>query len=121
MTVAEALAIIQHLTPSMYGEDDLRRWLLMCERNIYSEIVRTHDGGLCAPEPSGEDCEELIVPDIMAEDVYINFLQARIAKENSENVKYNQSIALYNAAYERFARWYNERHRPRPRGMAWRF
>jgi hypothetical protein len=116
MTFGKAIEIVKKLTPSMYSDDELRRWLMLCETQIYDEIVLTHAGACCRSRPTGEDCEELIVPEHMAEDVYINFLQARIAKENAENVKYNQSIGLFNDAYTRFARWYNERFRPLPSG-----
>lgn len=121
MTVQEALTLARRLTPSQYSDDDLRRWLMLCERHIFDSIILTHEDSRCCPTPDGEDCYELIAPDLFAEDIYINFLQARIAKENAENVKYNQSISLYNDAYTRFAKWYNERHRPRPRRVWWRF
>lgn len=121
MTVQEALTLARRLTPNQYSDDDLRRWLMLCEENIFDSIVLTHDGHMCVPKPTGEDCSELIAPDLFAEDIYINFIQARIAKENLENVKYNQAISLYNDGYLKFAKWYNERHAPRPRRVWWRF
>jgi len=117
MLVKEALQIIQRLTPSLYSEEELRRWLMLIERQIFEEIILTHAGACCRSAPTGDDEDELLVPDRFAEDVYINFLQMRIAKENQENAKYNQSAALFNDAYLKFARWYNERFLPLPCGL----
>ena len=120
MLVKEALEITQRLTPSLYGEEELRRWLMLIETQIWEEIILTHEGRCCRSAPTGDDDAELLVPDRFAEDVYINFLQMRIAKENQENAKYNQSAALFNDAYTKYARWYNERFRPLPRGAFFR-
>ena len=112
MLVKEALQIVQRLTPSLYSEEELKRWLMLIETQIFEEIILTHAGHCCRSAPTGDDDDELLVPDRFAEDVYINFLQMRIAKENAENAKYNQSATLFNDAYTKFARWYNERHFP---------
>lgn len=117
MLVKEALEITQRLTPNLYSEEDRRRWLLNLEKQIFDEIVLTHVHGCGVPIPTGEDCEELIVPDRFAEDVYINWLQARIHKENHEDAKYNQAAVRFNAAYEAFAKWYNTKHRAVPFGL----
>lgn len=121
MTVREVLDIVMNLTPSKYGEDTLRRWLKIVEGTIFHDVVLSHEGACCVPEPTCEDCDTLIVPDTMAEDVYINYLQMRIAKENTEDTKYNQAAGRFNAAYDRFAKWYNVHHRPIPRRTAWKY
>lgn len=120
MLFKEALEITNRLTPNMYSEEDRRRWLMLAEEQIWKEIILTHKGACCMPKPTGEDDSELLAPDQFAEDLYVNFLQARIAKENLENVKYNQSITLYNDAFRRFSAWYNERHMPIGSGVPWR-
>lgn len=117
MLFKEALEITNRLTPNLYSEADRRRWLLTLEKQIFEEVVLTHEGGCCRSIPTGEDCEELIVPDKYAEDVYVNWLQARIHKENAEDAKYNAAVTRYNAAYTAFCKWYNARHRVIPRGI----
>ena len=120
MLFKEALEITKRLTPSLYKDEELSRWLMMCERQIWEEIILTHTGWCCRSKPTGEADSELIVPDRFAEDIYVNFLQARIAKENQETMKYNAAITLYNDGYTRFAKWYNERHKPLPCGLSWK-
>ena len=83
MTVREVLDIVMNLTPSKYGEDTLRRWLKIVEGTIFHDVVLTHEGACCVPEPTCEDCDTLIVPDTMAEDVYINYLQRRTRRTRS--------------------------------------
>ena len=120
MLFQEALTIQNDLTPSLYDEETRARWLLLVETQIFDEIIMTHTGWMCRTKPTGDMDSELLVPDQFAEDVYVNYLQARIAKENQESAKYNQAVALYNDALKRFSAWYNERHRPLPRGLCWR-
>lgn len=120
MLFKEALQIAHKLTPSMYSEEDRARWLLMLENQIWNEVIMTHVGFCCKGKPTGEPDSELLVPDQFAEDVYVNWLQARVAKENAESAKYNQAAALFNAAYGQYKGWYNERHRPLPDRLCWR-
>ena len=120
MLFKEALEITDRLTPNMYSSEDKRRWLLTVENQIFDEIILTHEGWPCRPKPEDEDDYELCVPDRFAEDVYINWLQARIHKENTEDAKYNQAVTRYNAALTAFSKWYNARHRVIPRGLHYR-
>ena len=114
MKYSEAIEITDKRMVNTYSAEDKLRWLHMLDKQIFDELIsqREHKTVLCAcPEMHGE----LLVPEPYAEDVYINFLQARIAKENEEFGKYNSFIQLYNDGYNRFARRYAEKHRSLPR------
>ena len=63
----------------------------------------------------------LLVPYPYDEDIYNYFLQSQIDKENGEMAKYNQSVVLYNNAYQTFWNWYNRTHVPLPAEAAFRF
>lgn len=58
---------------------------------------------------------ELLVPDPYAEDIYINYLESRIDKENAEIAKYNVDISLFNQAYQAYADIYNRNNMPKRR------
>lgn len=109
MKLSEAIEIADRRTPNGYDTPDKVRWLLMLDQEIYNELILTREDSDGVTLPEGEN-DALLVPEPYAEDVYVNFLQARIAKENGENVKYNQAISLYNEGYLRYARYYCERH-----------
>lgn len=70
------------------------------------------------PKPPYTDpTDELIIRDPYGSQIYLHWLQAQIASENSEIAKYNQQMALYNAAYQTFCNYINSNFMPkRPRG-----
>lgn len=124
MTISEVIEITDRLTPNAYDDADKVRWLLELDLLIYAETIQTHTGGedVVRPMYSPEDMASvLIVPEPYAEDVYVNYLQAKIAQQNSEDAKYNKSIMYYNDGFTRYAKAYNERHTPLPRKTFFRF
>ena len=54
---------------------------------------------------------ELIVP-APYDEVYLFWLQSKIDYWNGEMGKYNNSIMMYNQAYENFEKAYNREHKP---------
>jgi len=58
---------------------------------------------------------ELLIPEPYAEDVYINYLESRIDKENAEMAKYNADISLYNQAYQTYSDFFNRNNMPKRR------
>lgn len=109
MKISEAIEIADQRTPNGYDTPDKVRWLAALDQQIYDELIQTREGGENVTLPENEE-DALLVPEPYAEDVYLNYLQARIAKENGENIKYNVAISLYNEGYLRYARYYCERH-----------
>ena len=123
MTIAEAIDITDKLMPNAYEETDKVRWLLEIDMLVYDDLIATHEGALLSYMPdysAGDITEELLIPEPYAEDVYINFLQAKIAQHNGEDAKYNKAIIFYNDGYTRYAKAYNALHRPLP-SQAFRF
>ena len=73
--------------------------------------------------PYTEPKARLIIPEPYAEDIYCHYLQAKIASENAETVKYNQQITLFNSAYDEWVNLYNRTHMPKQArgGNRWRY
>lgn len=57
--------------------------------------------------------DELIVKDPYGSEIYQHWLQAKIAEENAEIVKYNQQKMLFDAAYKEWTDYYNRTHMPK--------
>lgn len=124
MTIAEAIDLTDKLTPNAYEETDKVRWLLEIDMLIYNDLVATHEGAesVSKPEYTADDISAvLLAPEPYAEDIYVNFLQAKIAQQNSEDAKYNKAVLFYNDGYTRFAKAYNAAHRPQPQGTYFKF
>lgn len=124
MTIAEAIDITDKLTPNAYEETDKVRWLLEIDSLIYNDLIATHEGAESVSKPeytAGDIAAVLLAPEPYAEDIYVNFLQAKIAQQNGEDAKYNKAIIFYNDGYTRFAKAYNAANRPRPSSAYFRF
>lgn len=124
MTIAEAIDLTDKLTPNAYEETDKVRWLLEMDRLIYNDLVATHEGAenIDRPEYTAADiAATLLVPEPYAEDIYVNFLQAKIAQQNGEDAKYNKAVLFYNDGYTRFAKAYNAAHMPLPVNAHFKF
>lgn len=115
MTISEAIARCDLVKPNQFDGQTKVEWLTRLDGKVWWDVIRSHEGA-----PEGEmpryttaDMEKtLLVPDPYAEEVYVRYLQSMIDLENAEISKYNQSAAMYNAAYQVFAAWYNRTHLP---------
>ena len=122
MTIRDVIANVDELMPNQYSTEQKIRWLSVLDGKIWHEVINTHHGHPMTFYPFGgydNDEEELIVQHPFGSDVYVNYLKARIAAENSEINKYDQFAAQFNQAYEDWTGWYNRTHMPLTMGR-WR-
>lgn len=116
MTIQEAIDQVNDLKPNYYNDEHKVRWLSRLDKQIRREIIDTHED---APEEefTGYDTETdtdtvLLVPEPYDE-VYIHWLAAQIDLNNAEYEKFNNSNALFAAAYNAYASAYNRAHMPK--------
>lgn len=123
MTISEAINLVDDLKPNKYDQETKVRWLSTLDGIIYQEVFRTHFGDEVDFRPyDGTDLTiQLLVPYPYDTDIYNSWLQAQIDRENGEIVRYNQSSALFNAAYDRYKYVYNRTHIPKPVFLRFRF
>lgn len=113
MTLYEAIGKVDELCPNQYGQEQKFSWLSVLDGKIYLDLFMTHKANAVPRFHGYADADPnttLLVGYPYAEEVYINYLQAKIAQENGETVKYNNAISLFNAAYAEFAQWYHKTH-----------
>ena len=117
MVCLKAIDIIERvdlLQPNDYSPEQKLRWLSSLDGKILREVIETHEGNGGTPLPrycSGQ--ETLLVQAPYGEDLYLNYIQAMIAAENSETQRYNRRMTLFNAAYQAWTNYYNRTHRPK--------
>ena len=114
-TIRETIAKVDALKANRIPSAEKVKWLSQCDSAIFNEIIATHEG---APANFGgydEDTDletELLAP-APHDELYRHYLEMQIDLVNMELAKYNNASALYNAAYQGFAAWYNRNHKPR--------
>lgn len=116
MTIIEAINKIDELVPNSYTQEDKIRWLSTLDGTIKMNIIDKHDGGESVTF-DGYTAETLLETELLVpapyDMIYAYWLQAQIDYWNQELSKYNNSIAMYNAAYSEFERWYIRTHMPK--------
>ena len=113
MTINEAIEQLDRLKPNAYETAEKVRWLSELDGQITDELLTRIRGGAAPFEgySESEDLDtELIAEDRYA-DLYIKYLCAQVDYHNGEWTRYNNSAALFTAAYEAYAA-YLRRSRP---------
>lgn len=114
MTVQEA--ITKTNKPSDISDESLVAWLSNLDGQIYAETISWHedtDDVAHGPYSTAEMEDVLLVPEPYAEDVYVQYLKARINHELSETAKYNNCMIVHRAALDAFSAYYNRNHMPK--------
>lgn len=115
MTLMEAISRIDNIKPNRYTQVEKIKWLSTIDGIVKAEIFDTHEGGENVTFTGYDDVADLqrvlLVPEPYDE-IYIRWLEAQIDYANGEYGKYNNSITMYNTAYDAYAKYYNRLHKP---------
>ena len=117
MTAGELLARADALRPNDYGTAEKLRWLERLDGQMARELFDTHEADSEFRTPNSESAftadTELLAPAPYGEEVYLNYLFAQIDLNNAEIEKYDQSAALFAAAWRALADDLNRRLPPK--------
>lgn len=114
MRIREVLAEIDVMRPNAYTDGEKIALLNTIEGRIYHEILSkaAEFEGEFQPFREGEEERELAAP-VPFTDIYGFFLAARIDFANGDSGRYNDTMVLFNQAWDDYAAWYRENHRPK--------
>ena len=116
MKIIEAIDQIDSLKHNTYSNADKIAWLSRLDSMVKRLIIDTHEGGdsvTFTGYNSHTDPEtELLVP-APFDEIYLRWLEAQIDYANGEYGKYNNSILMYQTAYDGYANYYNRNHMPK--------
>lgn len=120
MTIIEAINRIDTIKPNSYTQAEKVRWLSNLDGIIKRKIIDTHEGGEAIVfegyTESTPLTTELLVP-FPYDDIYLKWLETWINYYNGEYARYNNSVEMYNTAYNEFARYYNRTHMPKSKAF----
>lgn len=113
MTIAEAISGIDALKANTYTDHDKIVWLSELDGMIHREIITTHEGAEAfAPYDDDTPTDTVLLAEYPYDTVYMPWLEAKIDYYNGEYGKYNNSNAMFSAAYSAYRNWYNRTHNP---------
>lgn len=118
MTAGELLARADALRPNAYETAEKLRWLERLDGQIARELIDTHaaaspTGAAAAPGAAYTAESVLLAPEPYGEEVYLAYVFAQIDLNNAEIEKYDQSAALFAAAWRALADDINRRTPPK--------
>lgn len=122
MTVNEAIAQVDTLKPNAYSTGEKVRWLSELDGQITDEILRRVAGGaaerfipydalLDGSSALLDGDTELIATGTYA-DLYVKYLCAQVDYHNGEWTRYNNSAAMFSAAWDGYAAYMRRTHPP---------
>ena len=115
MKISEAISRLDSLKHNTYTQSDKVEWLSRLDSMVKKHIIDTHEGAdevtFTGYDDTTDIQTELLIPEPFDE-VYLRWMEAQIDYANGEYNKYNQSIEMYKAAYDGYAKYYNRNHMP---------
>ena len=116
MTIGEAIKKTDELQPNSFGQEEKIRWLAQLDRELWREVVMTHEGAEDAVEPEyREDTADdtVLLVEGPYDCMYIHWLQSRIDYALAEYGRFNNSNAAFEADRMAWRMWYNRTHMPK--------
>ena len=108
-TLSEVIARADGLNPNAFDHATKAAWVSECEGTVQTEILGiAPDDCVTYSYPADADTELLVHRP--HDKLYHYYLAAMIDYANHENAHYADSMALYNAAFTEFAKWFRRTH-----------
>ena len=124
MTIKEAITRLDALKFNTYTEEDKVEWLSRLDSAVKLQIIDSHGGsedvtfnGYNADTPHNT---VLLVP-APYDEVYLRWMEAQIDYHNGEYDKFNNSIVMYNTAFDNYQKYYIRTHKPVQTGRRFLF
>lgn len=115
MKIIEAISRIDGLKHNTYTQSEKIAWLSRVDSIVKRLIIDTHEGWeefTFSGYDDKTDVEtEMLVP-APFDEMYLRWLEAQIDYANGEYGKYNNSILMYQTAYDSYANYYNRNNMP---------
>lgn len=116
ITIGEVINLVDNLYPNIRTSEEKKLWLNNIDTMIYEEIICTHEGyeniEFNGYTDDTSNDTELLAPKHYGAEMYRYFLQMQIDLANAEYTRYNVSSALFQSAYENYAKAYNRANMP---------
>lgn len=116
MTVQDAITKAKGERQCRMSDEALVELLSDLDGQIFNDIISRSEGAdevAHGPYTVDDDMDtELVAPAPYANDLYVEYLKARINLDLSETAKYNNGMIVYQAALASFSAYYNRTHTP---------
>lgn len=116
MTISKAIELCDAQKPNGYSDADKIHWLDKLDRQIFREVISTHEAEGAPESFEGYDEDTDPTTEMLADeaysDLYVKWLFAQIDFANAETQRYENSRQMFNALYDAYTTWYNRTYIP---------
>ena len=113
MKIGEVITTLDELKANTYTQQNKIMWLSRLDKMVTESVLRHYVGNeefeFKGYDQSTDLETELLMPEPFAE-AYIRYMSAQIDLHNADYEEYNNTIELFNIAYQQFKNWYNRNH-----------
>ena len=124
MTIKEAITRLDALKFNTYTDADKVEWLSRLDSAVKLQIIDSH-GGANDVTFNGYDentpVDTVLLVPAPYDEVYLRWMEAQIDYHNGEYDKFNNSIIMYNTAFDAYQKYYTRTHKPVQRGRRFLF
>ncbi len=124
MTIIEAINSLDALKFNTYTQPEKVDWLSRLDTMVKKQIIDTHEGGEAVSFQgynADTPMETVLLVPAPYDEMYLRWMEAQIDYHNGEYDKYNNAIILFNSAFESYAAYYNQNHKPVSMGRRFLF
>jgi hypothetical protein len=115
MKLGEVLRKVDQLRPNAFTDAEKIDMMNTVEGRVYTDIMSKAEDGLnwtFIPFKEGEEERELVVPTPFT-DLYFWYMASMIDLYNGDSGRYNDSVVMYNKAWDEYAAYYRENNKPK--------
>lgn len=113
MKIGDVIAWVDEIKPNAFDERAKVEWLGTLDGKVLTEVFLMFPGDLTKPPYKyPEDMETALLAEPPHDDIYSPWLQAQIDMANGEYNKYANTMAMFNACWVNFCRWFADTYNP---------
>ena len=123
MKIMDAINILDANKQNTFNQTDKIRWLSTLDAAV-KQLMDQYVGGDKVDfkgYTENTDLNTVLLVPAPYDDVYLRWLEAQIDYANGEYGKYNNAMAMYNTAFDAFAKYYARNNTPLNRGRRFIF
>lgn len=117
MKLGKVIETVNRIKGQQYDTEIMTSWINEIEGQAIDETVNRAEGFSVEFKPfdyKNDMDAVLVIPDRF-EDVYLNYIYAKIDFNNQDTERYNNDVAMFNAAYEAYSAWFRRTNMPKQR------
>ena len=112
-TINEVIERVSRTKPNTLSDKDKARILIELDGRVYAETTGADEPDRHPPRKWPEDGDKPLLVEAPRDNIYDLYLTAMIEFYMREYANYNNTVELFNEAYQSYRAWYRRTHMPR--------